>query len=124
MLNTNEKIIKHKVGLLNLAEEPGNVSKACQMMGMSRDTFYRYKSALGDGGVEALFERRCRKPNLANRVDQAVEDAVVKNSTDFPAYGQARTSTSWGYLSRFPVSAPFGCATIWPISNAPLNHYK
>ena len=33
MLNTTDKIIKHKVGLLNLAEELGNVSKACKMMG-------------------------------------------------------------------------------------------
>ncbi len=37
MLQSNEKIIKHKVGLLNLAEELGNVSKACQIMGLSRD---------------------------------------------------------------------------------------
>ena len=65
MLNTTDKIIKHKTGLLNLAEELGNVSKACQVMGMSRDTFYRYKSAVDDGGVEALFERTRRKPNLA-----------------------------------------------------------
>ena len=92
MLNTTDKIIKHKTGLLNLAEELGNVSKACQVMGMSRDTFYRYKSAVDDGGVEALFERTRRKPNLANRVDQATEDAVIKSATDFPAYGQARTS--------------------------------
>ena len=56
MLNTTDKIIKHKTDLLNLAEELGNVSKACQVMGMSRDTFYRYKSAVDDGGVEALFE--------------------------------------------------------------------
>ncbi len=75
MLNTSEKIIKHKTGLLNLAEELGNVSKACQVMGMSRDTFYRYKSAVEDGGVEALFERTRRKPNLANRVDQTTECA-------------------------------------------------
>ena len=65
LLNTTDKIIKHKTGLLNLAEELGNVSKACQVMGMSRDTFYRYKSAVEDGGVEALFERTRRKPNLA-----------------------------------------------------------
>ena len=44
MLNTTDKIIKHKTGPLNLAEEPGNVSKACQVMGYGRDTFYRYKS--------------------------------------------------------------------------------
>ena len=46
MLQSNQKIIRHKVGLLNLAEELGNVSKACQMMGLSRDTFYRYRAAV------------------------------------------------------------------------------
>ncbi len=49
MLQSNQKIIRHKVGLLNLAEELGNVSKACQMMGLSRDTFYRYRDAVEDG---------------------------------------------------------------------------
>ena len=50
ILKGNERIIKHKVGLLNLAEELGNVPKACQMMGVSRDTFYRYKKAVDKGG--------------------------------------------------------------------------
>ena len=36
---------------------------------MSRDTFYRYKAAVEEGGVEALFERILREPNLANCVD-------------------------------------------------------
>ncbi len=45
MIDNNAKIIKHKVGLLNLEEELNNVSKACKVMGLSRDTFYRYKSA-------------------------------------------------------------------------------
>jgi predicted DNA-binding transcriptional regulator AlpA len=40
MLHTNNPIIKHKAGPLNLAEELGNVSKACQVMGVSRETFY------------------------------------------------------------------------------------
>ena len=61
MLQSNEKIIKHKVGLLNLAEELGNVSKACQIMGLSRDTFYRYRDAVEDGGVAALFEKSRKK---------------------------------------------------------------
>ena len=68
------------------------MSKACQVMGYSRDTFYRYKSAVDEGGVEALLERTRRKPNLANRVDEATEAVVIKSATDFPAYGQARTS--------------------------------
>ena len=61
MLQSNQKIIRHKVGLLNLAEELGNVSKACQMMGLSRDRVYRYRDAVEDGGVEALLEIRCRR---------------------------------------------------------------
>ena len=76
LLDFKHRIIKHKVGLLNLAEELGNVSKACKVMGLSRDTFYRYKSAVDEGGVEALLETTRRKPNLANRVDEATEQAV------------------------------------------------
>lgn len=88
MLHTTDKIIKHKVGLLNLAEELGNVSKACQVMGLSRDTFYRYKSAVEEGGIEALFEQSRRKPNLKNRVDQKTELAVVNHAIAYPSHGQ------------------------------------
>ena len=92
MLNTNEKVIKHKVGLLNLAEELGNVSKACQVMGLSRDTFYRYKAAVEENGVEALFDSSRRKPNQKNRIDEQVEQAVVDYALEQPAHGQVRTS--------------------------------
>jgi len=92
MLNSNVKIIKHKVGLLNLAEELGNVSKACKVMGLSRDTFYRYKSAVDEGGVDALFDQNRRKPNFKNRVDEAIETAVKEYAIAFPAHGQHRTS--------------------------------
>ena len=61
-MSINEKIIRTKVGLLNLSEELGNVSKACQMMGLSRDTFYRYKNAMEEGGMEALLDKNRRVP--------------------------------------------------------------
>lgn len=89
-MNLNEKIIKNKVGLLNLAEELGNVSRACKVMGFSRDTFYRYKAAVEDGGVEALLDKSRKKPNHKNRVNPVIEDAVLKLTTDLPAYGQLR----------------------------------
>ena len=111
MLQSNEKIIKHKVGLLNLAEELGNVSKACQIMGLSRDTFYRYKSAVEDGGVEALLERTRRHPNLKNRGDLETEDAVVAFAIEYPAHGQVRVSNELRKQGVF-VSAS-GVRSIW-----------
>jgi len=57
MLHSNERIIKHKPGLLNLAEELGNVSKACQVMGLSRDTFYRYKRRWKAVALRACWRR-------------------------------------------------------------------
>ena len=63
MLHTNNPIIKHKAGLLNLAEELGNVSKACKVMGVSRDTFYRYHELVKDGDTNALINKSKRSPN-------------------------------------------------------------
>ena len=111
MLNTTDRIIKHKVVLLNLAEELGNVSKACKVMGLSRDTFYRYRSAVEEGGVEALLETTRRKSNLANRVDEATEQAVIASATEYPAYGQARTSNELRKAGVF--ISPSGVRSIW-----------
>lgn len=92
MIDNTVKIIKHKVGLLNLAEELGNVSKACKVMGLSRDTFYRYKSAVESGGIDALLDQNRRKPNHKNRVEESIELAVKEYAIEYPAHGQQRTS--------------------------------
>jgi hypothetical protein len=64
----NQSIIKHKVGLLNLAEELSNVSQACRVMGVSRDTFYRVKEAKENDGMETLLHKDRRRPNPKNRM--------------------------------------------------------
>ena len=111
MLNTNDRIVKHKVGLLNLADELGNISKACKMMGVSRDTFYRYKEAVDDGGVESLFDRNRRVPNPKNRVDLNIETAVIQYAIDEPAHGQVRVSNELRRKGIF-VSAS-GVRSVW-----------
>jgi hypothetical protein len=42
-MNTAQKVIKGKVGLLEWAKQLGNVSQACKVRGYSRDRFYRFK---------------------------------------------------------------------------------
>lgn len=115
MLHTNQKIIKNKVGLLNLAEELGNVSKACKVMGTSRETFYRYKHAVEEGGVEALFEKSRRKPNLENRVDEAIEKTVVEFAIEYPAFGQLRASNELRKNGVF--ISPSGVRSVWLRNN-------
>lgn len=111
MLNSNERIIKHKVGLLNLAEELGNVSKACQLMGLSRDTFYRYKSAVEEGGIESLMDRSRRRPNPKNRTDEATEAAVIAHAVNDPAHGQLRASNELRKKGVF--ISPSGVRSVW-----------
>ena len=50
-------LVKHKLGLLNLAEELGNVSQTCKILGVSRDTFYGYQESKASGRVEALLQK-------------------------------------------------------------------
>ena len=64
MLHGNERIVKHKIGLLNLAEELTNVSRACKIMGLFRDTFNRYKAAVDNGGIDAFIDKNRRKPHV------------------------------------------------------------
>jgi hypothetical protein len=111
MLHGTKTVIKHKIGLLNLAEELGNVSKACRIMGLSRDTFYRYQNAVEQGGVEALIDQSRRKPNLKNRVDEQTEAAVVAYAIEQPAHGQVRASNE--LRKRGVFISPSGIRCVW-----------
>jgi hypothetical protein len=102
----NHSVIKHKMGLLNLAEELQTISQACRVMGVSRDTFYRTQGDEGNG----LHQDR-RRPNPKNRVDEVVEQAVLAFALENPAAGQVRVSNE--LRKRGTLVSPTGVRSIW-----------
>ena len=111
MIHTTENVIRYKVGLLSLAEELRNVSRACKVMGVSRDTFYRYRQAVETGGVDALIDQTRRKPNPKNRVDPVIEDKVLEYALEQPAHGQVRASNE--LRKRGVFVSPSGVRGVW-----------
>ena len=110
-MTTEEKLIKNKLGLLDLAAYLKNVSEACRVMGFSRDTFYRVKRAYKEGGVEALKEKSRGKPNAKNRVPEEVEQAVLNVALEEPSLGQRRVSDSLRQEGIFICAAGVRC--VW-----------
>lgn len=111
MTNIESKIIKPKLGVLELAKQLGSVSAACKTMGYSRDSFYRFKRLYENGGEEALREISRKKPIMRNRVPEHVERAVIDLAIENPALGQIRVSQE--LLQRGIVVSAGGVRSIW-----------
>ncbi len=104
--------MKRKLSLLQLADELGNVARACKIMGYHRDTFYEVRRAFQTGGVAALVEQRrgARNPH-PNRIAPQIEAKVLDYCLQRPTHGAARVANELR-LSGVEVS-PSGVRGVW-----------
>lgn len=92
-MTTDQKVARRKLSLLELASELDNVSKACQVMGYSRQQFYEIRRNYQTFGSEVLVDRLpgARGPH-PNRVSEEVEEAILSHSLKHPTHGPLRVS--------------------------------
>jgi transposase InsO family protein len=92
-MTTNQKVARRKRSLLELATELGNVSKACRVMGYSRQQFYEIRRNFQTYGAEGLLDRvaGARGPH-PNRVSAEIETAILDHALAHPCHGPLRVA--------------------------------
>ena len=110
-MTRDEKIIRNKVGVLELARQLGSVSQACRIMGFSRDSFYRFKDLYEKGGEAALIEMSRRVPNPKNRIAETIERRILELTVEQPAWGHTRMANE---LAKEGIRvSPTGVRGVW-----------
>ena len=88
-----EKVARRKLTLLQLAQELGNVSKACKLAGYSRQQFYEIRRNFQLYGAEGLIDRMpgAKGPH-PNRVSEEIEKAILEHALEHPTHGPQRVA--------------------------------
>ena len=108
-MTTKDKIARRKLSLLELASELSNVSRACKVMGYSRQQFYEIRRNFQTYGAEGLIDRLpgAKGPH-PNRVSAEIEQAMLDHASSIPATARCGSSRSCG--SRASRSRRAACA--------------
>lgn len=91
-MNTREKLIKARMGMLALAEQLNNVRAACRRAGISRSHYYEIKEAFEKFGAEGLAPQSRRKPRMPNQTPPELESQILEMTERYPTYSYIRIS--------------------------------
>lgn len=122
-MTTDQKVARRKLSLLELAQDLNNISKACQVMGYSRQQFYEIRRNFQTYGSEGLLDRLpgARNPH-PNRLDDSTEKAILEYSLEFPTHGPLRVAQNLN-LKGIQVSST-GVRGVWARHNLLTRHLR
>jgi transposase InsO family protein len=122
-MTAEEKVARRKLSLLQLAVELNNVSRACRVMGYSRQQFYEIRRNYQVYGAEGLIDRLpgC-KGRHPNRLSEEIEQAILDYTLEQPTYGCLRVSQELA-LRGVLVSAK-GVRGVWLRNNLTTKHQR
>jgi transposase len=104
-MSDKQKLIKARIGLLQLAQELGNIKAACQRAGISRSHFYEIKEAYEKHGAEGLEPKERRRPRMPNQTPPELEKQILDMTAQFPTYSYIRIADQLRLIG-IGVSAP------------------
>jgi len=111
-LSMEDLEIQKKMDVLALADKLGNVSEASRISGVSRDTIYRHRRLVKEGGKAALKRQITENHRHKNRTDEEIENLIINFSLQNPHLGQAEVSRQ--VLSQYQIEiSPGGVRYIW-----------
>lgn len=122
-MTTNEKVARRKLSLLELAQNLGNVSKACKVMGHSQQQFYEIRRNFQTYGSEGLIDRLPGAPGPhPNQVSEEIEQAILAYCLREPTHGCLRVAQSLA-LEGVTVSS-MGVRGVWARLNLQTKHER
>lgn len=122
-MTTTDKIARRKLSLLELASELSNVSRACKVMGYSRQQFYEIRRNFQTYGAEGLIDRLpgAKGPH-PNRVPAEIETAILDHALEHPCHGATRVEQELR-LKGLAVSSG-GVRGVWQRHNLLTKHER
>jgi transposase InsO family protein len=118
-----QKAARRKLNMLELAEELDNVSKACRIMGYSRQQFYEIRRDFQTYGAKGLLDKLpgARGPH-PNRLSDELENLIIDYSLKQPTHGPVRVAQNL-VLQGFKVSSG-GVRGVWSRHNMLTRHQR
>lgn len=80
----------NKYMILKHAIKEGNVSRTCELFGISRTTFYNWQRAYQKHGMLGLEIKEPKKPEMPNKISKIIEQEILEYVGSYPSDGPKR----------------------------------